>query len=223
MSMTTMELRDVLTRTLSAMPAHAEELRELDAALGDGDLGITVSAGSTAVIKALAGLPSEASIAEVLVAAGKAFSTANPSTFAALIGGGMLAASKVMATSTSLGRAEAAQIGQAVAGRIAERGKSKLGDKTVLDALVPSLDILAGTGAGAAAISTGETVTGAATDVAVLPAMIACAREQVEATAKLQSQKGRAAWVQERSVGHPDPGATAYLRFLEALRAALDG
>jgi dihydroxyacetone kinase-like protein len=37
----------------------------------------------------------------------------------------------------------------------------------------------------------------------------------------LQSQKGRAAWVQERSIGHADPGATAYLRFLVALQAAL--
>jgi phosphoenolpyruvate---glycerone phosphotransferase subunit DhaL len=205
MSMTAMELRDVLTRTLNQMPAHAEELRELDAALGDGDLGITVSAGSNAVIKALAALPAEASFAEILVAAGKAFSTANPSTFAALIGGGMLAASKAMAGTTSLGKAEAGQIGQAVAGRIADRGKSKLGDKTVLDALIPSLEVLA------------------STDTDVLAAMIACAREQVEATAKLQSQKGRAAWVQERSVGHPDPGATAYLRFLEALKTALGG
>jgi dihydroxyacetone kinase-like protein len=211
MSITAMELREVLTRTLGAMPAHAEELRELDAALGDGDLGITVSAGSTAVIKALAALPPEASIAEVLVAAGKAFSTANPSTFAALIGGGMLAASKVMAGKETLGRVEAAQIGQAVAGRIADRGKSKLGDKTVLDALIPSLDVLAGTGAEPGA------------DAAVLAAMIACAKQQVDATAKLQSQKGRAAWVQERSVGHPDPGATAYLRFLEALRTAMGG
>jgi dihydroxyacetone kinase-like protein len=36
----------------------------------------------------------------------------------------------------------------------------------------------------------------------------------------MQSRKGRAAWVQERSIGHADPGATAYVRFLEALRTA---
>jgi phosphoenolpyruvate---glycerone phosphotransferase subunit DhaL len=51
--------------------------------------------------------------------------------------------------------------------------------------------------------------------------MIKTAEEQVAATTGLQSQKGRAAWVQERSVGHADPGATAYLRFLEALKGAL--
>jgi phosphoenolpyruvate---glycerone phosphotransferase subunit DhaL len=206
MSLSAKELRDVLTDTLNALPAHAEELRELDAALGDGDLGITVQAGSVAVVNALAALPEEASVKDVLLAAGKAFSTANPSTFAALIGGGLLAASKVMADKTSVGKEESAAIGRAVAARIIERGKSQVGDKTVLDALVPSLDTL-------------DASTGSAE--VLLAAMIATSKEQVDATAGLQSKKGRAAWVQERSIGHPDPGATAYLRFLEALRAAL--
>ncbi|MEA3112788.1 MAG: phosphoenolpyruvate---glycerone phosphotransferase subunit DhaL [Caballeronia sp.] len=206
MSVTCKELREVLTRSLSTLPAHADELRDLDAALGDGDLGITVSAGAAAVIKALDGLPEDATVADILLSAGKAFSTANPSTFAALTGGGLLAASKVMAGKTSVGKAEGLEIGRAIAGRIAERGKSKVGDKTVLDALIPSLDAL-------------ESSTG--TGVEMLAAMIATAQEQVDATAGLQSQKGRAAWVQERSVGHADPGATAYLRFLVALQAAL--
>jgi phosphoenolpyruvate---glycerone phosphotransferase subunit DhaL len=150
-------------------------------------------------------LPEDATVADILLSAGKAFSTANPSTFAALTGGGLLAASKVMAGKTSVGQAEAAEIGRAVAGRIAERGKSKVGDKTVLDALIPSLDML-------------ESSSGTA--VELLAAMISTAQEQVDATAGLQSQKGRAAWVQERSVGHADPGATAYLRFLVALQGA---
>jgi len=205
MSVTCKELRDLLTLALSTLPAHADELRDLDAALGDGDLGITVSAGSAAVIKALDGLPEGATVADILLSAGKAFSTANPSTFVALTGGGLLAASKVMAGKTAVGKTEAAEIGRAVAGRIAERGKSKLGDKTVLDALIPSLDVL-------------ESSAGTADEL--LAAMIATAQEQVDATAGLQSQKGRAAWVQERSVGHADPGATAYLRFLIALQAA---
>lgn len=204
MSITATALRELLARTLAALPAHADELRRLDAALGDGDLGITVASGSAAVAKAVQALPAEASIGDVLAAAGKAFATANPSTFAALIGGGLLGASKAMAGRDALGRAEAAQIGRAVAARIAERGKSKLGDKTVLDALLPSLDVL-----------------DAAGDAAPLAQMIEAAQAQVEATAALQSQKGRAAWVQERSIGHADPGATAYLRFLQELQAAL--
>ncbi|HVE06729.1 MAG TPA: DAK2 domain-containing protein [Paraburkholderia sp.] len=205
MSVSSNEMRGTVSRALEALPAHADELRDLDAALGDGDLGITVQAGAKAVVAAWAALPAEASINELLLAAGKAFSTANPSTFAALVGGGLLAAAKTMAGKDALGRDEALTIGRAVAARIVERGKSKVGDKTVLDALVPSLDVL-------------EASQGDAQ--ALLDAMIAKAQQQIDATASLQSQKGRAAWVQERSIGHPDPGATAYLRFLQSLRGA---
>jgi phosphoenolpyruvate---glycerone phosphotransferase subunit DhaL len=206
MSMTSLQLRDVLTRALSALPAHADELRDLDAALGDGDLGITVRSGSEAVVKAIGALPENASVSELLMASGKAFSTANPSTFAALVGGGLLAAAKAMQGKETVEQEEALTIGQAVAARIIERGKSQVGDKTVLDALVPSLDVL-------------QSSTGNAIDT--LDAMIATATERVSETAKTQSKKGRAAWTQERSIGHADPGATAYVRFLEALRQAL--
>jgi phosphoenolpyruvate---glycerone phosphotransferase subunit DhaL len=207
MSVTSRQLRDILTRALIDLPAHADELRDLDAALGDGDLGITVRSGSEAVVKALSALPEEAQINDILLAAGKAFSTANPSTFAALVGGGLLAAAKTMQGKSEMSRDDVLTIGQAVASRITERGKSKLGDKTVLDALLPSLDTLQSTQGDA---------------LASLDAMIATAQARVDETASMQSQKGRAAWVQERSIGHADPGATAYVRFLQALRHSMD-
>lgn len=198
------ELRGVLDRTLSSMPAHAEELRALDAAIGDGDLGITVSAGSIAAREAMNALDHTADVRTVLQALAQAFSTANPSTFAALVGGGLLAAAKTTTGKTSLYQDDAVVLLDAVATRISERGKSQLGDKTVLDALIPSIQTL-------------RAQQGSATQC--LDAMIDTAGRQVEATAALQSAKGRAAWVQERSIGQSDPGATAYLRFLEALRA----
>ncbi|MCP3716715.1 DAK2 domain-containing protein [Paraburkholderia sp. CNPSo 3281] len=205
MSLSVSEVRARLIGALNAMPASAEELRELDAALGDGDLGVTVKAGSLAAADAIAKLPPDAALGDVLNATGKAFSTANPSTFGALVGGGLLAAAKTVVGSHVAGRAEALAMGRAVAARIAERGKSQLGDKTVLDALVPSLDTI-------------EAFESGVDERALLDAMIDTAQRQVRATAALQSKKGRAAWVQERSIGHADPGATAWLRFLQAWR-----
>jgi hypothetical protein len=58
-----------------------------------------------------------------------------------------------------------------------------------------------------------------ANNEAARDAMIETAKGQVETTASPQTAKGRAAWMQERSVGHPDPGATAHLRFQQELRA----
>jgi dihydroxyacetone kinase-like protein len=198
-----------LVRTIDGALAHlegsADELRDLDAALGDGDLGITVASGCRAVRAALSDLPGDAQPAQVLKTAAGAFAKANPSTMAALVGGALLAAARGLADSEEVDRASAIAIGRAAADSIGTRGKAQLGDKTILDALVPSLDAIE-----------------AAPD-APLAAGVDAARRAVEETRSLQSMRGRASWMGERSKGLQDPGATAYLRFLEGLEATRTG
>ena len=53
-----------------------------------------------------------------------------------------------------------------------------------------------------------------------LEAAIEAAGRAVVETKDLQSRRGRASWLQERSIGLQDPGATAFLRFLESWHAA---
>jgi dihydroxyacetone kinase len=91
-------------------------------------------------------------------------------------------------------------IAQQATAAVEKRGKSALGDKTVLDALIPSVRALE-----------------AATSEEGLAAMITAARKGIDDTTPNISRRGRAAWLGERAQGHPDPGAVAYLRFLEAL------
>jgi dihydroxyacetone kinase len=198
------ELTALLSPALERLAESRAELRELDAALGDGDLGITVAKGCEAVRAALDGL-GDPSPAEVLRAGAKAFSTANPSTFAALAGGALLAAAKAIGDARDVGHDEAVTIVRAATESVMKRGKAELGDKTVLDALAPSADALERAG--------GERQE-------ALEAMVAAARRGLEETAASESRRGRASWLQERSAGRPDPGATAYVRFLEALAAA---
>lgn len=192
----------LLDAALPRLADAAEELRELDAGLGDGDLGITVSKGAEAARLAVTTVPDPAPAA-VLKAAGSAFASANPSTMAALVGGGLLAAAKAVGDMPELDRNAAAVLGRAVAERIATRGRAEPGDKTVLDALLPSLDALE--------------QSGNTDDAETLQRMQAAAQEGITRTAGLVSQRGRAAWVGERGAGRPDPGATAYLRLLQAL------
>ena len=200
--MTGPELVALLSAALPRLSAAAEELRELDAALGDGDLGITVGKGCAAVVEAVSGL-AEPRPAAVLKTAGSAFSSANPSTMAALVGGGLLAAAKAVGDAEALDRTSAVLVGRSAAERITARGKAEPGDKTVLDALLPSLD----------ALEQAHDDDGPA----ALQAMVAAAQQGVTDTAPLVSQRGRAAWVGERGAGRPDPGATAYVRLLQAL------
>jgi dihydroxyacetone kinase-like protein len=179
-----------------------DELTELDAAAGDGDLGVTVAAGAAGVATALGQLPPASSAAEILRAAGAAFARGNPSSFAALGGAGLLAAARQVDGAETLDRKGLVAALQAAADRIAERGRATLGERTVLDALVPSIEALRDAPPGA---------------VEGLRAMLTAARDGVDATTRMTPTRGRAAWVGERGRGIADGGATAYLRFLEAL------
>lgn len=202
MAYTGSELSSAIRACLTEFVKSAEELGDLDQAIGDGDLGITVSSGSTAVIAALEGQPTTVSPAEVVLACAKAFANANPSTMAALVAGGLLAGSKTLTDGKDVGMSEAGPFLKAAADSISARGKSQVGDKTILDSMYPASEALLSEGAGR------------------LDAAIAAAAHGVDTSTGLQSRRGRASWLQERSIGLPDPGATGFLRFLEAWRDA---
>lgn len=202
--MTGHELRTLLDRAFEILAGSEEELRDLDAAVGDGDLGITVSRGAHAARHAMVSLPDAATPAEVLRALATAISSASPSSFGALVAGALLAASRSIAGSQTLSKDDVVTIAQQAAAAVEKRGKSALGDKTVLDALIPSVRALEG--------STSDNS---------LSAMIDAARRGIDESTPGVSRRGRAAWLGARAQGHPDPGAVAYLRFLEALRQSL--
>lgn len=202
--MNSAELVSTIQRSLVELVTHADELRDLDQALGDGDLGITVTLGAHAVIDALGAIPDSATPAEVARAAAKAFANANPSTMAALVAGGLLAGSKAWSDVEDVDVAAAAAFVRAAGENIAARGKTQLGDKTILDAIMPAADALAEAPEGAAGID----------------AAISAAERAVVDTRDLQSRRGRASWLQERSIGLQDPGATAMWRFLQSWQKA---
>ena len=195
------QLRDLLVSAMPVLSSARDELRSLDAAIGDGDLGITVGDGAAAIQAAL--LAEEpASAAAVLRAAARAFANANPSTMSALTAAGLLAAARELGDETVLDRAAAIRLLDTAAAAVASRGGAEPGDKTVLDAIQPSLEALRAAPDGSRD---------------ALQAMIEAARAGVDRTSANQSRRGRAAWVGARSAGHADGGATAYVRFLESL------
>jgi D-erythrulose 4-kinase len=182
-------LRAAFLALAERMPAHTEELRDLDAALGDGDLGLTVSAGVSAMAERVSELPDTIASSALMREAAMAFASANPSTFAALVGSGMLAASTGIDDEQPLDRQAAVAIGRAIAAAVAAKGGAGPGDKTLLDVLQPALDELDG------GASAGH--------------MHAFLQRRVDEIASWRSRRGRAAWHQERSIGLKDPGSVA--------------
>lgn len=198
------ELKSAIKASLAELVTYSDELRDLDQALGDGDLGITVSLGAAAIIEALEELGDDAAPSEIARACAKAFANANPSTMAALVAGGLLAGSKAWAGREEVDVAAAAEFVRAAGENIAQRGKSQLGDKTILDAILPAADALAGASDGREGLA----------------AAVGAAERAVVETQGLQSRRGRASWLQERSIGLKDPGATAMWRYLQSWEKA---
>ena len=86
---------------------------------------------------------------------------------------------------------------------IKARGKAELGEKTLMDSLVPAIDTLeAEAGAGK-------------TPAEVVRAMATTAREAAENTKSMQARRGRASYTGERSIGSVDAGAMAIAVLLE--------
>jgi len=175
--------------------AHNEELTALDSAIGDGDHGTNMRRGCRAVVAVL-----DADTPEDVAGFGRAIAMR----LISAVGGasGPLYGSFFLAFGTTGGK-----VGELTGDRLAaawragldaviSRGKAGLGDKTMLDAMIPAVEALE------AGVRQGSITEAFATAVTA-------ADEGVQATIPLQARKGRASYLGERSIGHQDPGATS--------------
>lgn len=182
----------------------ASLLTELDTAIGDGDHGENMMRGFNAIEKKLeAGGTPPSDLAGLFKLVGMTLLSSVGGAAGPLYGGFFLALGKASAGKEKLSKPE---VGQALAEGVADiqrRGKAQLGDKTMVDALVPALEIFR-------ASSDGD-LAGA------LQAAADKAHQSAEATIPLQARKGRASYLGERSIGHQDPGATSAWLLLKAL------
>lgn len=173
-----------------------EYLIALDGKVGDSDLGITMSKSFAAAAEALEAEGEAAGIAKLLRTAGATMARTAPSTMGTLTATGFLRASKVVEGKDALGTADMAAFWRAYRDGVAERGKAKVGDKTLLDVLDPIATTLEAQAAAGASLSDALNVTADA------------AEQALEATKSMLAQHGKAAAFQEKTVGLQDAGAT---------------
>jgi dihydroxyacetone kinase-like protein len=200
-----MVAKDDLLSWIRALAAtyqdHKEELTRLDAAIGDADHGINMDRGFKAVVGELEkSPPQEQDIGTLLKTVAMALIKTVGGAAGPLYGTFFLRAAAVCSGKTELLPADVAQLFAAGLEGVLQRGKARLNDKTMVDALTPAV----------------EAMKQALTKGAGLPQMLDQAAEAAQSgmhgTIPLQARKGRASYLGERSVGHQDPGATsAYL------------
>jgi phosphoenolpyruvate---glycerone phosphotransferase subunit DhaL len=181
-------------------------LSALDRAIGDGDHGANLARGARAILAAeaeLRALPA----AQALENAGTLVVTHVGGASGPLYGSLLLAMARSWPSHISA-TSVAAALADGVAA-VGKRGRSTIGEKTILDVLIPASDALR-------ASADSRTPADATT------AMLNAADAGLEATRALRASKGRAAYVGERSIGHYDPGAASARLCLHAIaRVAL--
>lgn len=180
---------------------------DLDAVVGDGDFGYSLARGFEKLMDDWDGLayddPGGLLKKTALVLSGRIGGTSGPLWGTAFLRAGVTLSGRPAPT----GDDTIAALRAAIEG-VKQRGESDLGDKTLLDALVPAVDRL-------------EEELHAGTPTAeALQAATETARAAADATKPMLAQRGRAAYTGERSRGSVDPGAVAVSVMFEAVTRA---
>jgi dihydroxyacetone kinase-like protein len=207
---TTQNILAIFTAIADTIDAEKDRLSELDGVIGDGDHGVTMDIGFSAVRQALSGL--DANTAEpsaVFNAAAKSFLNAVGASSGPLYATAFMRAAAAVKGKAELDDRAFADAFVAMAKGVQDRGKAERGDKTMIDAWLPAVDALE------AAMGQGATI-GAALDAAA-----SAAEQGAEATKTMQASKGRASRLGDRSLGHTDPGAASTALIVRAMARAL--
>ena len=193
MSPTTISLLPFIHAIKNTIDAHADEIAQLDQAIGDGDHLINLQRGIEALLKnseALEQLEFSAALSKIGMTLMSAMGGASGSLF-----GSMFVTMGKTAKDKTLDLTSMVEIFTAGVESIKARGKADIGEKTMLDALIPASTSLQQNSVQDAELKT------------VLENMKKAAIDGMESTKDMLATKGRASFLGERARGHIDAGA----------------
>lgn len=193
---TATRLEEVVKTIAQSCVENENYFCDLDAVAGDGDFGYSLARGFENVLSEWEGYD-RSDPATFLQKVALTMSSRIGGTSGPIWGTAFLRAATAVRGKPEIEGADAVTMLKAAIDGIKARGGADLGDKTLLDALVPMTEAIE------KALSAGEdskTIVSRAASVA---------REAAEGTSTLTARRGRASYTGERSVGSPDPGAIA--------------
>ena len=195
----------ILNNICETIEKEKDYLSELDRAIGDGDHGVTMSIGWTAVKEKLNDINSEDGFQKICMQIASSFlsavgASAGPLYATALMRGGM--AVKDFDTLDAVGFAKFLD---AAATGIKERGKAEIGDKTMLDVWMPAAEEMS------------QNADKGNNLISSLQSTVEKAENAMNETKNLLSKKGRSSKLGERSIGHIDPGAASSFIIIKSI------
>ncbi len=196
---------DLVVRTIAETAVENETyFGDLDAVVGDGDFGYSMARGFEIVVSDFDDYD-RTDVGTFLKKIGVTITGRIGGTSGPIWGTAFLRAGAASAGKTEVTQGDTIEMLRAAIDGIKQRGQSDLGDKTLLDALIPAVDVLE------------EQLDGGSSGREALVAAAVVAREKAEATKDMIAKKGRAAYTGERSIGTLDAGAVAVAVMFERL------
>ncbi len=192
----------VITSISDIMTENKDYLVSLDQQNGDGDLGISMSSGYEAV-KNYVIASEERDLGKLLMKCSSVFNEAAPSSLGTITAFGFMGMAKALKGKEEATFAECADALDAGLNKIMEKAKSKPGEKTILDALYPAIEVLKN--------------SDGSDKVAALKSAAEAAAEGSENTKNMKSVHGRAAYYAEKSIGTLDGGSVVGKLIFEAI------
>ncbi len=199
-----------LENVAQVLAENKEYLTELDAAIGDADHGINMDRGFTKVMERLDGVRDK-DIGTILRTTGMALLSSVGGAGGPLYGSLFMKAGMAVTGKHELTPEELGKLLRAAVQGVIDRGKAQLGDKTMVDALLPAVEAYE------------KTLQEGGDLCTALTRMVAAAEKGMKDTIPLVAKKGRASYLGERSAGHQDPGATSSYLILKALKETVCG
>lgn len=196
-------VKSMLLAVADQIIANEPFLSEADRNLGDGDHGLGMQRGFTAVKEKLAETSPSDGIDKLFSAAGMAMISSMGGASGALFGTLFRDGGKALAGCTGLDAAGYAAFLSAACDGVAARGKAKPGDKTMVDALHPAAE----KAREAAALPLAE----------AMEAIAAAGEAGRDASKAMIATLGRAKTLGASSIGHPDAGACSVAIILRTM------
>jgi dihydroxyacetone kinase-like protein len=198
----------VLKETAIGWSRFTDELRRLDSITGDGDLGVTVELASKAMTDYLNN-PGEEDIGKLIMKCGLQINKSSPSTFGTLLASAFMEAGKTVLGRKDIEFQDLVLVGQGAIDGVKKRGKAEVGDKTMLDSLVPAVEAYK------------QAVTNNIDYKVAIEKATEAAKKGMEATKNMKAKYSRASYRPDGGIGVQDAGATATYYLIESFARSL--
>ncbi|MGA2257804.1 MAG: dihydroxyacetone kinase subunit DhaL [Thermoguttaceae bacterium] len=204
-NLTSANLSKILQSGAARVKENHELLSRLDAATGDGDHGVTMKRVADVIIASIADGQS-LGVGPLLEQVGWNVMSVDGGSTSPLLGSFFMGMSDAVGGSETLDSRSLAAAFEAGLAKLRAQTPAQVGDKTMVDALVPAVEALR------------QAADAGAEPSALLAQAAEAAQRGAERTSELQARFGRARNLGPRTIGHVDPGATSIALFFAGFR-----